>query len=101
MDRKRDRAYNQRVIVTPAGTTSNPEVTLNEYCINIGGSLAEQIAEAPLFDVYLNNPSETAFSFQPVSEEMISNIIKKMKNKCSYGHDLLSNIMIKKAHDLL
>ena len=24
-----------------------------------------------------------------------------MKNKCSYGHDLLSNIMIKKAHDPL
>ena len=24
-----------------------------------------------------------------------------MKNKCSYGHDLLSNIMIKKVHDPL
>ena len=24
-----------------------------------------------------------------------------MKNKCSHGHDLLSNIMIKKAHDPL
>ena len=37
--------------------------------------------------------------FQPVTEENISIIIKKIKNKCSYGHDLLSNIMIKKAHD--
>ena len=85
-------------------TTSDPEVianTFNEYFINIGESLADQIPEAPLFDVYLNNPSETAFSFQPVCEENISIIIKKMKNKCSYGHDLISNIMINKAHDPL
>ena len=57
------------------------------------GFLADQIPEAPPFDVYLNNPSETAFSFQHVTEEKISIIIKKMKNKCSYD-DLLSNIMI-------
>ena len=46
------------------GTTSDPEVignTFNEYFINIGESLADQIPEAPPFDVYLNNPSETAF----------------------------------------
>ena len=67
----------------------------------MGESLADQIPEAPPFDVYLINPSETAFSFQPVTEEKISIIIKKMKNNCSYGHDLLSNIMIKKAHDPL
>ena len=62
------------------GTTSDPEVianTFNEYFINIGGSLAEQIPEAPLFYVYLNNPSETVFSFQSVSEEIVSTIIKK------------------------
>ena len=61
------------------GTTSDPEVianTFNEYFINIGGSLAEQIPEAPLFHVYFNNLSEPAFSFQPVSEEMISIIVK-------------------------
>ena len=86
------------------GTTSDPEVianTFNEYFINIGESLADQIPEAPLFDAYLNNPSETVFSFQHVTEEKISIIIKKMKNKCSYGHNLLSSIMIKKAHDPL
>ena len=61
------------------GTTSDPEVianTFNEYFINIRESLADQIPEAPLFDVYLNNPSETAYSFQPVTEEKISIIIK-------------------------
>ena len=62
------------------GTTSDPEVianTFNEYFINIGESLADQIPEAPPFDVYLNNPSETAFSFQHVTEKKISIIIKK------------------------
>ena len=62
------------------GTTSDPEVianTFNEYFINIGESLADQIPEAPHFDVYLNNSSETAFSFQHVTEEKISIIIKK------------------------
>ena len=61
------------------GTTSDPEVianTFNEYFINIRESLADQIPEAPLFVVYLNNPSETAYSFQPVTEEKISIIIK-------------------------
>ena len=48
------------------GTTSDQEViakTFNEYFINIGKSLADQIPEAPLFDAYLNNPSETVFFF--------------------------------------
>ena len=46
------------------GTTSDPKVianTVNKYFIHIGESLADQIPESPLFDVYLNNPSETVF----------------------------------------
>ena len=56
---------------------------------------------APHFDSYLNNPAETVFSFNLISEHNISNVIKKLKDKSSYGHDCLSNIMIKKAHDPL
>ena len=37
------------------------------------------------------------FSFQPITEGNISEIIGSLKNKWSYGHDCLSNIMIKKA----
>ena len=85
-------------------TTSDPEVIANEfnkYFANIGSKLAENIPAAPRFDSYLNNPAETVFSFNLISEHNISNIIKKLKNKSSYGHDCLSNIMIKKAHDPL
>ena len=85
-------------------TTSDPEVIANEfnqYFANIGSKLAENIPAAPRFDSYLNNPAETVFSFNLISEYNISNLIKKLKNKSSYGHDCLSNIMIKKAHDPL
>ena len=85
-------------------TTSDPEVIANEfnqYFANIGSKLAENIPAAPRFDSYLNNPAETVFSFNLISEHNISNVIKKLKNKSSYGQDCLSNIMIKKAHDLL
>ena len=85
-------------------TTSDPEVIANEfnqYFANIGSKLAENIPAAPRFDSYLNNPAETVFSFNLISEHNISNAIKKLKNKSSYGHDCLSNIMIKKAHDPL
>ena len=85
-------------------TTSDPEVIANEfnqYIANIGSKLAENIPAAPHFDSYLNNPAETVFSFNLISEHNISNVIKKIKNKSSYGHDYLSNIMIKKAHDPL
>ena len=82
-------------------TTSDPEVIANEFnqwFANIGSKLAENVPAAPHFDSYLNNPTETVFSFNLISEHNISNVIKKLKNKSSYGHDCLSNIMIKKAH---
>ena len=85
-------------------STSDPEVIANEfnqYFANIGSKLVENIPAAPRFDSYLNNPAETVFSFNLISEHNISNVIKKLKNKSSYGHDCLSNIMIKKAHDPL
>ena len=69
-------------------TTSDPEVIANEfnqYFANIGIKLAENIPAAPHFDSYLNNPAETVFSFNLTSEHNISNVIKKLKNKSSYG----------------
>ena len=41
------------------------------------------------------------FSFQPITEGKISETIGSLQNKSSYGHDCLSNIMIKKARDPL
>ena len=69
----------------------------NEYFINIGNSLADKIPTAEPFHSYLDHPTNCVFSFQPITEGKISEIIGSLKNKSSYGHDCWSNIMIKKA----
>ena len=69
----------------------------NEYFINIGNSLADKIPTAEPFHSYLDHPTNCVFSFQPITEGKISEIIGRLKNKSSYGHDCWSNIMIKKA----
>ena len=74
---------------------SNP-VTIankfNQYFAHIGSALADKIPAAPHFNNYLNNPVETKFSFQTITENKVSNIINKLKNKISYGYDSISNI---------
>ena len=69
----------------------------NEYFINIGNSLADKIPMAELIHSYLNHSTNCVFTFQPITEVKLSEIIGNLKNKSSYGHDCLSNIMIKKA----
>ena len=69
---------------------------------HICSTLADKIPAAPHFYNYLNNPLETKFFFQTITENKILNIInKKLKNKTSYGYDSISNIMLKRAHDPL
>ena len=74
----------------------------NQYFAHIGSStLADKIPSAPHCNSYLSNPVDSVFSFHTVTEENISHIINKLKNKVSYGHDSISNIMIKRAHEPL
>ena len=70
----------------------------NQYFAHIGSTLTDKIPSAPHFNSYLGNPVDSVFSFHKVTEENISHIINKLKNKVSYGHDSISNIMIKRAH---
>ena len=73
----------------------------NEYFAHIGSTLADKIPPAPHFNNYLNNPVESKFSFHTITENKVSSIINKLKNKISYGYDSISNIMLKKTHDPL
>ena len=70
----------------------------NQYFAHIGSTLADKILSAPHFNSYLSNPVASVFFFHTVTEVNISHIINKLKNKVSYGHDSISNIMIKRAH---
>ena len=63
----------------------------NQYFAHIGSTLADKIPSAPHFNSYLSNPVDSVFSFHTVTEENISHIINKLKNKVSYGHDSISN----------
>ena len=70
----------------------------NEYFAHIGSTFAPP---APHFKNYLNNPVESKFLFHTITENKVLSLINKLKNKISYGYDSISNIMLKKAHDLL
>ena len=70
----------------------------NEYFAHIGITLADKIPPAPHFNNYLNNPVESKLSFHTITENKVSSLINKLKNKISYGYDSIFNIMLKKAH---
>ena len=53
------------------------------------------------FSKTLNNSVESELSLHTITENKVSSIINKLKNKISYGYDSISNIMLKKSHDLL
>ena len=70
-----------------------------KICVYLYTYLTGKIPTAEPFHSYLSHPTNCVFSFQPITEGKISEIIGSLKNKSSYGHDCLSNIMIKKARD--
>ena len=55
----------------------------NQYFAHIGSTLANKIPSSPHFNSYLSNPVDSVFSFHTVTEENISHIINKLKNKVS------------------
>ena len=47
------------------------------------------------YDDFLSNPSLSSFTFQPIIEETIINIIDKLQSKNSQSHDGLSSKHLK------
>ena len=60
-----------------------------------------QIQPVHSFDHYLNGNNFNKFQFHSVSQDYISKLIDNLKNKASYGHDNISNILIKRAKEIL
>ena len=75
----------------------------NDYFINIARTLSQQIQPTHAFNNYLNNNSMLRFKFQPVDQNHISQLIDKLKNKASYGHDntCISTKLIKSVQKVL
>ena len=66
----------------------------NDYFINIACTLSQQIQPTHSFNNYLNNNSMLRFKFQPVDQNHSSQLIDKLKNKASYGHNNISTKLI-------
>ena len=73
----------------------------NDYFINISCTLSQQIQPVHSFDDYLNGNVTSKFQFHSVSQDYIGKLIDTLKNKASYGHDNISNILIKRAKEVL
>ena len=85
-------------------TICDPDVIankFNEYFINIGRTLSDRITSQQHYNDYLSNSCDKRFIFKSVNETHILEIINKLKNKSSYGHDRISNKLIKRAKEVL
>jgi len=73
----------------------------NDYFINIGRSLAEHIPPVHHYSTYMNNYTDCRFHFTLVNEGIVLSIFNKLKNKSSYGHDNISNKLLKRLKHIL
>ena len=69
----------------------------NTYFANIGYNLASKMKNNcnTAYDDFLSNTSLSRFTFQPITEETIINIIDRLKSKNSQSHDGLSSNHLK------
>ena len=73
----------------------------NYYFRDISRTLLQQIQPTLSFDHYINENAASRLQFHPVNKEYISKLIYNLKNKASYGHDNISNKLIKSAKEVL
>lgn len=75
----------------------------NEFYINIGSSLDQQIpTNHPNFKSYLTKCYNSTFTFKPTNEKEIKEIILSLKSKSmSAGHDELPTMLIKRTSNVI
>ena len=82
---------NNKTITNPAEVANE----FNKYFVSIGQTLSRNVQSNRSYDEYLVENTNCQLIFNPVNEEMVAKIINQLKNKSSYGHDGISNILIK------
>ena len=82
--------------------TNSDEIAdaFNEYFVNIGRKLSYQIIPVHQHSHYLDNETNKR-RLEVVNEDNINEAINRLKNKSSYGHDEISNKIIKSAKNSL
>ena len=83
--------------------TNSDEIAdaFNEYFVNIGRELSCQIIPVHQHSHYLDNETNKRMKLEVVNEDNINKAINRLKNKSSYGHDEISNQIIKSAKNSL
>ena len=83
--------------------TNSDEIAdaFNEYFVNIGRKLSHQIIPVHQHSHYLDNETNKRMKLEAVNEDNINEAINRLKNKSSYGHDEISNKIIKSAKNSL
>ena len=83
--------------------TNSDEIAdaFNEYFVNIGRKLSCQIIPVHKHSHYLDNETKKRMKLEVVNEDNINEAINRLKNKSSYGHDEISNKIIKRAKNSL
>ena len=73
----------------------------NNFFCSIGPSLANTIISPrnKAYTDYMKQNITSSFTFDSVTPEQVSKLIKKLKSKSSYGHDGLSSIQLKYISD--
>jgi len=69
----------------------------NKYFTEIGPKLASQIKppENKSYKDFLKSPTQNTFSFSAINIDMVTKAIDSLKPKTSYGHDRISNKLLK------
>ena len=88
---------NNKTITNPAEVANE----FNKYFVSIGQMLSRNVQSNRSYDEYLVENINCQLIFNPVNEEMVAKIINQLKNKSSYGHDGISNILIKQSQQCL
>ena len=70
---------------------------MNSFFASIGRKLAENFPDLPLFPRYETNPSLSGpgFSYQPITEDIVINSIKRLKPNKATGLDKISTRLLK------
>ena len=89
--------HNDTIIQDPTELANS----FNSYFIDIGSNLADQISSEETFDSYLNEDFHPNFKFNQIDEMKVSMVIKRLRNKFSYGLDGILNSLIKNSSDVL
>ena len=78
----------------------------NDYCINVGTNITLSNNDSNTFNQmayqkYLHTPSDTQCKFVRITEMDVLQLINKMDNKSSSGHDGISNRILKSIKNII